>query len=124
MSWLGKMIGGNGAAATEVGRGGSLVAGAKLIIGRQEYGLAELGVRTFRIHPYSGELIWKQNFSFNLVITVDKEEHTGAGFGVVRELSDKRGLVAQFAPPQPVFDKKLMEFLAQRRLAQKTVKRR
>ncbi len=123
MSWLGKMIGHKGGAATD-GPRADLVAGARLLIDRQDYELADLGVRTFRIQPYKGELIEKQNFSFNLVLTLDKEELTVPGFGMVREISDTLGLVAQFTPPQPFFDRKLMEFLAQRKLEQRAAGRR
>ena len=123
MSWLGKMVGIKGAGTSAAsGRGGALVAGARVVIGRQDYGLADLGVRTFRIQPYSGDLIERQNFSFSLTVTVDNEDFSCTALGLVREISDKGGLLAQFAAPQPAFDKKLMEFLAHRKLGQRTGK--
>lgn len=117
MSWLGKMMGGKTGTAAD--RKGAAVAGARLFIGRQEYELGELGVRTFRIHPYEGELIEKQHVSFTLLIILDNEEFSHQGLGLVREISNQQGLLVQFTRPQPFFDGKLMDFLARRKLEQK-----
>jgi hypothetical protein len=119
MSWFARII--SGKSAADGGQQNASVPGARLLIDRQEYGLAELGVRTFRVRPYEGALIGRQNFSFTLILTVDNEEFSCLGSGVVREISAQQGLIAKFLAPQPVFDRKLMEFLARRRTGQRRV---
>ena len=84
----------------------------RLIIDRKEYPIAELAVRSFRIQPYDGDLIVKQSFGFTMILNTSGEELKSIGRGVVRARNDKDGLVAQFTPPSPAFDKKLMEHLA------------
>ena len=84
----------------------------RLVIDRKEYPVVELAVRTFRIRPYDGDLIVKQSFGFTMLLNSGGEEHRSMGRGIVRALSDKDGLVAQFTAPAPAFDKKLMEHLA------------
>ena len=117
MSWFKKTPGaGKGAAAAGAGRSSNVVIGAQIFIDSKEYFPAELGVRSFRIYPYEGELIERQHFSFTFVLTLDKEEVRFPGYGVVRQLTPDKGLSAQFTPPQPFFDQKLIEFVARHRV--------
>ncbi len=116
MSWLGKLMGGKASAVAAADRVDDLSA-VRLLIDRHDHKLADLGVRTFRIQPYEGELIQTQHISFTMVLTVNNEEFKFPGSGVVREISAENGLVVQFQPPQPFFDRKLMEFLARRKVA-------
>jgi len=116
MSWLSKIIGGDKDAAHKDGKDAdAALHGARLLIDRHSYSLAELGVRSFRVHPYEGELIEKQNFAFTLVFTLGGEEIQIAGRGVVRQITPKDGLVAQFNAPQPFLDRKLIDFVAHTR---------
>ena len=115
MSWLSSIIGG-GKEAGQQGSAGKAASAPesslRLIIDRKEYPVAELAVRSFRIQPYDGDLIVKQSFGFTMILNAGGEEFKTLGRGVVRALSDKDGLVAQFTPPSAAFDKKLMEHLA------------
>ena len=115
MSWLSSIIGG-GKSSDHRGANGKIVGAStstlRLIIDRKEYPVAELAVRSFRILPYGGDLIVKQSFGFTMLLNIGGEELQSTGRGVVRALSAQDGLVAQFNPPPPAFDKKLMEHLA------------
>ena len=115
MSWLSSIIGGGKSAEHQ--RSGGKAAGPaestlRVIIDHKDYPVAELAVRSFRILPYNGDLIVKQSFGFTMILNSGGEELKTVGRGVVRALSDKDGLVAQFTAPSPAFDKKLMEHLA------------
>ncbi len=81
----------------------------RIAIDNREYPVAELATRSFRILPYDGDLIVRQSFGFTMILNIDGEELRTIGRGVVRALNDKEGLVAQFTPPSPAFDKKLTE---------------
>ena len=115
MSWLSSIIGG-GKPAEHHGPSGKGAGAAdstlRVIIDHKDYPVAELAVRSFRILPYNGDLIVKQSFGFTMILNSGGEEIKTVGRGVVRALSDKDGLVAQFTAPAPAFDKKLMEHLA------------
>lgn len=115
MSWLSSIIGG-GKSSEQSGASGKAASAPestlRLIIDRKEFPVAELAVRSFRIQPYDGDLILKQSFGFTMILSIGGEEHKCMGRGVVRARNDKEGLVAQFTPPSPAFDKKLMEHLA------------
>ena len=112
MSWLSKIIGGGKSDEADKGdSAASLLSTVRVTIDRHEYGVVELGVRTFRLHPYQGELIERQNFTFTLTFPTDGDEFKMSGRGVVRHLTGTEGLTAQFAAPQPFLDKKLMDFI-------------
>ena len=115
MSWLSSIFGGNKTSETaesgQVERTTTL-ADAHVVIDHRQYALAELGVRSFRIQPYEGDLIERQNFTFTLTFTVVSEPCRILGRGLVRHITEKEGLTAQFNAPQPLLDRKLMEFLA------------
>ena len=113
MSWLTKIMGGDkDEEAARKGSAAALLSSVRVVIDRHEYGVVDLGVRTFRIHPYQGELIERQNFTLSMTFPYDTDEFKMTGRGVVRHLTDVDGLTAQFAAPQPCLDKKLMEFIA------------
>lgn len=115
MSWLSRILGGDtGVAHADTQRDAS-IPGARLLIDHHAFALVELGVRSFRAHPYHGDLIERQNFAFTLVITHEGEEYEILGRGVVRQITEKGGLVAQFNAPQPYLDKKLIDFVAHTR---------
>ena len=115
MSWLSSIIGG-GKTSDHPGAGGKVASTPestlRLIIDRKDYPVAELAVRSFRIQPYNGDLILKQSFGFTMMLSIGGEELQCVGRGTVRARNDKDGLVAQFTPPSPAFDKRLMEHLA------------
>jgi hypothetical protein len=114
MSWLDKLIGGGKSQGKTRAPTQSQVSlsDAYLQIDRQQHGLSDLGVRTLRVYPYDGDLIERQNFAFTLVLNLDGEETRIPGQGTVRQITPNEGLIAQFAAPQPFYDRKLIEFLA------------
>ncbi len=120
MSWLSSIIGGGKTTENKAASGavaGTAESSLHLLIDRKEYPIVEASVRTFRIKPYDGDLIPKQSFGFTMVLNLGGEEHKSMGRGVVRTLSEKDGLIAQFTAPSPAFDKKLMEHLARAKSA-------
>ncbi len=114
MSWLGKLLGGKGSGEASAAHGADM-SGVRLLIDSHEQKIADIGVRTFRIYPYQGDLIEKQMISFVMILSGDGDEVKFPGTGMVREISGERGLSVQFQSPQPFFDRKLMEFLARRK---------
>ena len=116
MIWLSNILSGNKSAGL-VNINGNAPAvphsSLAIIIDHHEYQVAELAVRSFRINPYEGGLIAKQCFYFTMVLTMNGQQGQSSGSGVVCANNDKEGLVAQFLDPSPVFDKSLMQHLAQ-----------
>jgi len=118
MSWLSKITGGgktSGAVGDTKSAGMASLADAKIRIGSKDFSVVELGVRTFRIYPYEGDLIKRQNFGFQAILNVDGELIEFPGFGLVLEISGSMGLSAKFKAPQPFYDRKLIDFLARLR---------
>lgn len=112
MSWLSKLTnGGAKETAPAVATGP-----ASVVIGSQEYGIAELKVRTFRISPYDGDLIAHQGVRFTLKFSLGGEEVSFPGTGIVLRIDENTGLLAQFTAPQPFYERKLLTYLAHRRL--------
>ena len=116
MTWLSNILSGNNK-STPLKKIGKAPAASHsslaIIIDHHEYQVAELAVRSFRINPYDGDLIAKQCFYFTMVLTMNGQQGQSLGSGVVRANNGKEGLVAQFLGPSPVFDKNLMQHLAQ-----------
>ncbi|MEI8395861.1 MAG: hypothetical protein WCF85_14065 [Rhodospirillaceae bacterium] len=117
MSWLSNIFGSK-SSASDAGAGSDKVKArvgipdARLTIDSSEYNLVELSTRNFRIYPYEGDLIEKQNFTFSLFLTVGGDEQKFSGRGIIRQITPDRGLFAQFAAPQPSFDRLLQDFVA------------
>lgn len=112
MSWLTGIFGGKAASRGSArASGADGMPGVHLIIDRRTLPVAELGLRSFRVRPYDGDLIQRQNFSFGLIFSHEGEEYHIHGRGRVLRVSEKDGLVAQFDAPQPFLERKLIEFL-------------
>lgn len=117
MSWLSKKGGRNspqtGAAngtanTTAVSRPS---APPKILIDRHEYQPEEFVIGSFRIRPYDGDLIAKQQFDFRLSFDLGGESHEFVCRGIVVRLDEQSGLVARYQPPQPFYERKLIEYM-------------
>ncbi|CAK0772063.1 PilZ domain-containing protein [uncultured Gammaproteobacteria bacterium] len=111
MSWLSKILGGGNKKVAADVKAQPPLSEAKIRIDRQDFVAVELGIRSFRIHPYDGGLIARQNFEFSLIFTVNGEEIEMPGRGVVKSQDDNDGLRALFGAPQPFYQKMLTQFL-------------
>ncbi len=113
MSWLSKLSGGGREKATS-----SAAAAADrpktaptIVIDRHEYQPEEFILGSFRIRPYGGDLIAKQQFDFRIMFQQGGETVDFACRGQVMRCNAETGLVARFQMPQPFFQKKLVEYL-------------
>ncbi|MBI1207941.1 MAG: hypothetical protein GC191_11720 [Azospirillum sp.] len=82
----------------------------RIMIGSKTYDVAELGMRNFKISPYSGDLIAKQRFDFRLLLEFEGKTTEIPIQGMVMKV-DQEGLHGHFGAPQPFHQKKLMAFL-------------
>jgi hypothetical protein len=125
MSWFSKITGGDGRSGAEKGKKAHppvSLSDVKIRIGSKEYPVAEIGVRSFSISSFDGDLIERQNFSFIVLFTLDGEALEFPGYGAVTHLTPENRLTAQFKAPQPYYDRKWIEFLAQLQLQTGSVK--
>ena len=113
MSWLSKLSG-RGKAN---GSGGSTPAKARpsnppfIRVDRHEYLPEEFALGSFRIRPYDGDLIAKQQFDFRLAFELDNEPVEFGCRGLVVKMDDQVGLVAHFRTSQPFYERKLIEYM-------------
>ncbi len=113
MSWLSKLSGRD--------KGGSVTTAAapkerpsappNIVIDRHEYAPEEFAMGSFRIRPYDGDLIAKQQFDFRIAFQLNGDPVEFACHGMVVKMDDKVGLVARYQPPQPFYERKLIEYL-------------
>lgn len=113
MSWLAKLSGGK---KSEAPRGparnrGQSVPPMRIMIDRNEYPADEFALGSFRIRPYDGDLIAKQQFDFRLAFQLGDENFEIACRGQVVKLDEKSGLVARYQKPQPFYERKLVEYI-------------
>lgn len=113
MSWFSK-AGGRGktgdAPAAQAGKA-KVDRPPKVMIDRHEYEPEEFILGSFRIRPYDGDLIAKQQFDFRIVFEQGGEPVDIACRGIVVRLDDQAGLVARYHQPQPFYQRKLIDYL-------------
>lgn len=113
MSWLSKLSGRGKSDAPKVGarRRAPTVAPLRILIDRNEYQADEFALGSFRIRPYDGDLIAKQQFDFRLAFQVGDEQFEIACRGVVVKMDEQAGLVARYQKPQPFYERKLIDYI-------------
>ena len=112
MSWLSKLSG--------RGKGGTEAPPAPkerpsnppyIRIDRHEYLPEEFALGSFRIRPYDGDLIAKQQFDFRIVFQLGEESLDFACRGIVVKMDEQVGLVARYHHPSPFYERKLIDYL-------------
>lgn len=113
MSWLSKLSGkGKGAAtATATAAKERPSQAPRIIIDRHDYTPEEFAVGSFRIRPYDGDLIARQQFDFRISFDLDGDTVEFACRGIVVKQDEQVGLVARYQQPQPFYERKLLEYL-------------
>ncbi|HYD69345.1 hypothetical protein [Azospirillum sp.] len=111
MSWLSKLSGkSKGAAAATVAKERPSQP-PRIIIDRHDYTPEEFAVGSFRIRPYDGDLIAKQQFDFKISFDLDGDAVEFVCRGIVVKMDEQVGLVARYQQPQPFYERKLLEYL-------------
>ena len=110
MSWLSKITGGS---AKDAGgkQGQRAVTPPKISIDHHEYTPEEFVIGSFRIRPYEGDLIAKQQFDFRIIFTLGDEEVEFLCRGLLVKCDGQAGLVARYSRPGAVQERKLVEYL-------------
>ncbi|WP_042442962.1 hypothetical protein [Azospirillum sp. B510] len=115
MSWLSKFSGGNkdqaAAKAAPEARRERPSTPPKIVIDHHDYVPEEFVLGSFRIRPYEGDLIAKQKFDFRLQFDIGGDPVDVACLGVVVKLTEEAGLVARYQPPQPFYERKLIDYM-------------
>lgn len=111
MSWLSKLSGKVKGAATAVATKDRPSQPPHIIVDRHEYTPEEFALGSFRIRPYDGDLIAKQQFDFKISFTLDADTVEFVCRGIVVKQDDQVGLVARYQQPQPFYERKLIEYL-------------
>ena len=111
MSWLSKLVGRPAAENTAPAPAAKATQPLRIIIDSSSYIPEEFALGSFRIRPYDGDLIAKQQFDFRLSFTLKDEDVEFTCRGIVVKQDSKAGLVARFQQPQPFFERKLVEHL-------------
>lgn len=113
MSWLSKITGGDSKTTATVG--GKQVqrptSPPGIHIDRHEYIPEEFVIGSFRIRPYEGDLIAKQQFDFHIVFTLGDDPVDFICRGFVVKQDQQAGLVARYSRPQPFYERKLIDYL-------------
>lgn len=114
MSWLSKLTGG-GASKTTATVGGKEIprpsSPPKVIVDHHEYIPEEFVIGSFRVRPYEGDLIAKQQFDFRVAFKLGDDEVEFICRGLVVKSDAQAGLVARYSRPQPFYEKKLIDYL-------------
>lgn len=115
MSWLSKLSGRDKAASTSGSSGAAKKerpsSPPKIVIDRHEYVPEEFALGSFRLRPYDGDLIAKQQFDFHLVFALGEDAVDVVCRGLVIKLNEQTGLVARYQSPQPFYERKLIEYV-------------
>ena len=112
MSWLSKLSGKGKSEPGAAGAPKQRPSGPPhIMIDRHEYEPAEFALGSFRIRPYDGDLIAKQQFDFRIVFQLGEERFDFACRGMVVKMDDTAGLVARYSQPQPFYERKLIDYL-------------
>ena len=112
MSWLSKLSGrGKGGAAAKTAPKERPANPPYIRVDRHEYLPEEFALGSFRIRPYDGDLIAKQQFDFRIGFELANEPVEFACRGIVVKMTEETGLVARYQHPQPFYERKLIEYL-------------
>lgn len=115
MSWLSKISGGNkgsgGAGSGGAARHERPTTPPKIVIDHHDYVPEEFAMGSFRIRPYDGDLIAKQQFDFHMVFNTGDDPVDVVCRGLVVKLTDQTGLVARYQSPQPFYERKLIDYI-------------
>eukprot|EP00752_Nemacystus_decipiens_P000712 g712.t1 len=84
--------------------------GARVQIDSKTYTVADLSTVAFRLSPYEGDLIERQQFGFRFHIVLNGESHEIPARGVVVRI-DENGLAAKYQRPQPYHQHVLQEYV-------------
>lgn len=112
MSWLSKLSGKGKSpqqAATEQKQRPS--GPPHILIDHSDYEPAEFAIGSFRIRPYDGDLIARQQFDFRIAFALGEEKIEFACRGIVVKMDVNAGLVARYSQPQPFYERKLLDYL-------------
>lgn len=111
MSWLSKLTGKDKSAGGATGNRPRVDRPPHILIDHAEYEPAEFAMGSFRIRPYDGDLIARQQFDFRISFQVGDEKTEFACRGIVVKLNADTGLVARYSQPQPFYERKLFDYL-------------
>ncbi|HEY0835318.1 MAG TPA: hypothetical protein VGE72_15555 [Azospirillum sp.] len=111
MSWLSKLSGKVKGAAAATASKDRPSQPPHIVIDRHDYTPEEFVLGSFRIRPYDGDLIAKQQFDFKISFQLDNETVEFACRGMVVKQDDQVGLVARYQSPQPFYERKLIEYV-------------
>ncbi|MCG5242224.1 hypothetical protein [Azospirillum doebereinerae] len=115
MSWLSKLAGGGKSSASSGSSGTANrdrpATPPKIVIDHHEYVPEEFALGSFRIRPYDGDLIGKQQFDFRMVFDLGNDPVDVACHGLVVKMTDQTGLVARYQSPQPFYERKLIDYV-------------
>jgi len=84
--------------------------GARVTIDRKSYPVEDLSTGGFRLHPYDGDLIARQQFSFRFHLVLNGESYEFPARGLVVRIGET-GLAAKYQKPQPYYRHILEEYL-------------
>lgn len=90
--------------------------GCRVQIDRKDYQVHDLSMGGFRLHPYDGDLIARQQFEFKFLIALNGESYEIPAHGYVVRI-DEQGMAAKFQKPQPFFRHIIDEYLQATRAA-------
>ncbi|PWC31452.1 hypothetical protein [Azospirillum sp. TSO35-2] len=115
MSWLSKFSGGTktsaGTSAAGPARQERPAHAPKIVIDHHDYVPEEFALGSFRIRPYDGDLIAKQQFDFRMIFDLGNDPVDVVCRGLVVKLNDQTGLVARYQSPQPFYERKLIDYI-------------
>lgn len=111
MSWLSKFSGGGKAAAAAAEKGPRPANPPIIVIDHHEYIPEEFALGSFRLRPYEGDLIARQQFDFHMVFDLGEDPVDVACHGLVVKMTEETGLVARYKSPQPFYEKKLIDYV-------------
>jgi hypothetical protein len=84
--------------------------GVRVQIDRHVYQVQDLSPGGFRLFPYDGDLIARQNFAFRFHVVLHGESYDIPCHGYVVRI-DEKGLAARYQRPQPYYQHILSEYL-------------
>lgn len=112
MSWLSKLSGKGKSTSPAAASQKQRPSGPPhILIDRNDYEPAEFAIGSFRIRPYDGDLIAKQQFDFRIAFALGEEKIEFACRGIVVKSDATAGLVARYSQPQPFYERKLLDYL-------------
>ena len=84
--------------------------GVRVRIDSHVYQVEDLSPVGFRLYPYDGDLIARQQFNFRFQLVLNGESHDFPCKGYVVRI-DEKGLAAKYQRPQPYYQHILAEYL-------------